>query len=77
MVVAAAAVAVVVVEVEIEETSTWDSIWTSVPVEGVEVDPEDKGLGEVRAGLTEEVVGPGNLVVFKFLNIIKISHTVL
>lgn len=53
-------------EVEIEETSTWGSIWTSVPVEGVEVDPEDKDLEEVRAGLMEEVVGPGNLVVLKF-----------
>lgn len=54
------------VEVEIEETSTWGSIWTSVPVEGVEVDPEDKDREEVRAGLMEEVVGPGNLVVLKF-----------
>lgn len=54
------------VEVEIEETSTWGSIWTSVPVEGVEVDPEDKDLEEVRAGLMEEAVDPGNLVVLKF-----------
>lgn len=59
-------VAAVEVEVEIEETSTWGSIWISVPVEGVEVDPEDKDLEEVRAGLMEEVVGPGNLVVLKF-----------
>lgn len=53
-----------VVEAEaVEETSTWGSIWTSVLVEGVEEGPEDKDLEEDKAGLMEEVVGLGNLVL--------------